>query len=156
MIKIRHILSSVLSSLPFTSYVFTSSLFLTQLHGWWIHWGMQMSPCVQRLSWKLKKKSPVMRIAYCFALHKWRCHVFLKDKMPDERQNSFHLSYFAAELLSDLWLNLSQKMIRKGRGLINHVEFSICKRGSWVTDPSACRAPPEAIHVACSITVMYR
>lgn len=51
---------------------------------------------------KIKKKSPVMRIAYCCALHKWRCHVFLKDKMPDERQNSFHLSYFAAELLLDL------------------------------------------------------
>lgn len=49
-----------------------------------------------------KKKSAMMRIAYCFALHKWRRHVFLKDKMPDERQNSFHLSYFAAELLSDL------------------------------------------------------
>lgn len=84
-----------------------------------------------------------MRIAYCFALHKWRRHVFLKDKMPDEKQNSFHLSYFAAELLSDSWLNLSQKMIRKGRGLINHVAFSICKRGGWVTDPSASRAPQK-------------
>lgn len=92
---------------------------------------------------KKKKKSAMMRIAYCFALHKWRRHVFLKDKMPDERQNSFHLSYFAAELLSDLWLNLSQKMIRKGRGLINHVEFSICERGGWVTDPSASRAPQK-------------
>lgn len=76
-----------------------------------------------------------MRIAYCFALCKWRRHVLLKDKMPDERENSFHLSYFAAELLSDLWLNLSQKMIRTGRGLINHIEFSIYKPRGWVTDP---------------------
>ena len=43
-----------------------------------------------------------MRIVYYFDLHKWRCHVFLKDKMPDEKENSFHLSDFAAELLSDL------------------------------------------------------
>lgn len=47
-------------------------------------------------------------------------------------------------------------MIRKGRGLVNHVEFSIYKRRGWVTDPSASRAPPEAMHVACSITVIYR
>lgn len=85
----------------------------------------------------------MMGIAYHFALHKWRCHVLLKDKIPDERQNSFHLSYFAAELLSDLWLNRSPKMIRKGRGLINHVEFSIHRRGNWVTDPSAGRAPQK-------------
>lgn len=93
-------------------------------------------------------------ITYYFALHKWRRHAFLKDKMPDERQNSFHLS-FAAELLSDLWLNLGQKMIRKGRGLINHVAFfhpqawrprywSLCEQGS-----------PEAIRVAWSITGIY-
>lgn len=80
---------------------------------------------------------------HIIALHSLRRHVFFKDKMPDERQNSFHLSYFAAEILSDLWLNLSQKMIRKGRGLINHAEFSICECGGWVTDPSGSRAPQK-------------
>lgn len=71
------------------------------------------------------KEGAMMRIAYCFALHKWRRHVLLKDKMPDEKENSFHVSYFVAELLSVVWLNLSQKMIRKGRGIINHGVFSL-------------------------------
>lgn len=41
-------------------------------------------------------------VTYCFALHKWRHHALLKDKMPDERRNSFHPSSSVAELLSDL------------------------------------------------------
>lgn len=47
--------------------------------------------------------------AYRFNLHKSRCHVLFKDKVPDEKQNSFHLFDFAAESLSDLWLNSNKK-----------------------------------------------
>lgn len=92
-----------------------------------------MSVCIQCRSLFL---TAMKRTAYCFALHKWRRHVFLKDKMPDERENSFHFFYFAAVLLSDLWLNLKPKKrkIRNGRGFINHTEFSIYKRRGWVAD----------------------
>lgn len=85
--------------------------------------------------------------------------MFLKDKMPDERENSFHFFLFCCCVI----IRFVIKSQTKEKERLEMAEASLITQSFLSTGVEAellmllgWQGSPEGMHVACFITAIYR